>query len=134
MNYPTLPVMQCDAGCGKCCGPVPVRRMEFQVIEEFIAARGIEPVAQGLTCPLYLGGTCAVYEVRPMLCRVYGHLAGMNCPHGYNVNIPRQRERKLMGPYLAAAKREGERWLHELVPGGVEIVRAALGAGAIDGR
>lgn len=109
-----IPPMKCDDNCGECCGLIPVTETEFRQVERFIADNGIVPVehADG-TCPLYQKGTCAVYPVRPLICRLYGHAASplMTCPRGYNVNVP---EREIVR--MLAANGKTTRVLHELLP------------------
>ena len=74
-----------DAGCkGLCqesCGPILWYRAENEAI---IRASG--PIRAGradLTCP-YLSseGQCEIYQVRPMICRLWGSVKAMRCPHG----------------------------------------------------
>jgi Fe-S-cluster containining protein len=110
----TLPVMQCDEGCGRCCGPVICKPHEFANVNRYAAERGIEPVAQGLTCPWYQHGQCQVYEVRPHVCRVYGHFAELNCPRGYNVNVSPTVQRRLEREY-GATEKNLTRFLHEIL-------------------
>jgi len=77
--------MRCDSGCGRCCGPAPVTKAELKTIQAYVARRGITPVSQGLTCPLYLNGECSVYQVRPLICRAFGHVDKLQCVKGYDV-------------------------------------------------
>lgn len=111
-KYPSLPVMQCDSNCGDCCGPVSATEGEFATIEQYASEHGLTPARQGLTCPWYQRGECAVHEVRPALCRLFGHTPKMACPRGYNVNISgtllRKWNTKVSG---------GARLLHEAIEG-----------------
>lgn len=111
-NYPPLPVMQCDTNCGECCGVVPCTDAEFSAIAEFSKLRGIKPTKQGLTCPWYQGGCCVVHEVRPALCRLFGHVPSMQCSKGYNVNIGQGLVRKWDKKIVGAT-----RLLHEVIEG-----------------
>lgn len=126
LHLPQLPSMQCDDGCGECCGVNFVRREEFRRVEGLVKARGIKPVRQGLRCPLYQGGKCTIYESRPLVCRLYGHVELMNCPRGYNVNISKEDERKWQ---MEMSQGHGVRSLHEMVYSAdevKEIVRAEV--------
>jgi hypothetical protein len=103
-----LPAMRCDAGCGECCGVIPVTETEYRRVERFAREHGIVPVDHGasgdkLTCPFYQGGTCAVYEVRPVICRVFGHAADLPCARGYNTDVPQRQVDRM----LAANGRPG---------------------------
>jgi Fe-S-cluster containining protein len=85
---PEFPPMQCDVGCGDCCGPAPATKVELDRVVAYVRENGIVPKDQGLTCPLFLDGACSVYSVRPLICRAFGHVEGMDCTRGYNVNVP----------------------------------------------
>lgn len=102
--------MQCDSGCGECCGPVIVTEAEYQAVRRFAQDRGIKPKRQGTTCPFYQEGGCAVYSVRPFACRLFGHVAEMPCPRGYNVDIPSD-----VGKKAVLSNGRPVRLLHELV-------------------
>jgi hypothetical protein len=82
-----LPPMRCDDNCGACCGPVPASHEEYAAVVALARQKGIKPQAHGLSCPFYQGGKCTVYEARPTMCRVFGHVPEMPCIHGYNINV-----------------------------------------------
>jgi len=123
-----IPPMRCDVGCGECCGVVPATEKEFRAVQQFIAEHDIVP-APSLdgTCPLYQNGTCSVYPVRPLICRLFGHAADpdMTCPRGYNVNVP-ERE-------IVQRLRDNGRTthvLHELAPNWEQIAHLIPRRGA----
>src|SRR5271157_424213 len=109
-----LPSMQCDDGCGACCGLVPATETEFRRVERYIKEHNITPVEYNDgTCPLYQNGKCTVYPVRPLICQLFGHSEDpmMQCIHGYNVNIPeREVQRMVAGNGMATHT------LHDLLP------------------
>jgi Fe-S-cluster containining protein len=111
--------MHCDTGCGECCGVVPATETEFRAIQRFIADNRIEPAAHtDGTCPFYQNAGCAIYPVRPLLCRLYGHSADqlMTCPRGYNVNMA---ERDVVRMLRGNGK--NTHVLHELAPNWQDI-------------
>lgn len=121
---PQLPPMRCDPGCERCCGFVAVNRDEFERIRRIAGAMGVTPQRSGTRCPLYIDGRCSVYHARPLVCRLFGHTPSLNCPRGYNVNIPREDELR-WGAAVAdqgVFGRGGTRLLHELVYSGEEIL------------
>jgi len=114
--------MKCDPSCGECCGIAPTTDSEYRRIEAFVVKHGVEVCDQGVTCPFYQKGRCAVYPVRPLSCRLFGHSEGMPCPHGYNTNIPERKVRR-------AIERGGgaSRVLHELLgPGWKDKLSAGV--------
>lgn len=86
-QLPLLPPMKCDEGCGACCGPVPCSKTEYNAVVALARKKGLTPIAQGMSCPFYQGGKCSVYEARPTMCRVFGHVPEMTCCNGHNVNV-----------------------------------------------
>lgn len=82
-----FPAMRCDKYCGECCGIVPVSMAEVARVKAYVKEHGVVPVSQGVRCPYYQRGTCAIYEVRPKVCVAYGHSWKMQCPRGYNANV-----------------------------------------------
>ena len=89
-----VPKFECKPGCHDCCGIVPFSASEMA------AAQKIRPLEQweafqkgswvpraaleGFRCPFISGGGCAIYEVRPMVCRLFGAVDDklLTCPHG----------------------------------------------------
>lgn len=128
-----LPSMQCDEGCGECCGPVMVTETEFQRVARYAKEHGIVPVANpdGITCPFFLEGTCKVYAVRPMICKAYGHsdVPTLTCPRGYNVNVPSEQVDRML-----RANGEPTRFLFELLPDFDERLRAWRAEQAVRAR
>ena len=118
-KLPLLPPMKCDTACGDCCGMVPVTETEFRRVERFAKKKNITPIDQGVTCPFYQEGTCKVYEVRPLICALFGHSVRMECTRGYNTNVPEEE-------ILRRVRSNGSptKVLHELVPGFSEGMRA----------
>lgn len=83
--YDELPHIECRGKCWDSCGPIEMSVIERRQVE---AALGkplavTDGVNSCLTCnaltPL---GTCSVYEVRPMVCRLWGMTETMRCPYG----------------------------------------------------
>ena len=79
--YAQLPDLKCKRKCQQACGPILMSKLEWGRITEFL---GYEPAPrEDLTCPmLSMMGNCTVYKVRPAICRLYGMVRMMQCPHG----------------------------------------------------
>jgi Fe-S-cluster containining protein len=105
--------MRCDPGCGECCGPVMCNVTEIRQIMVYIAEHQITPIRQGITCPFCQQGLCAIYPVRPYICRIFGHSPRLVCKRGYNVNLPQRKLQKLDLRYARTAKPDC--WLHSFV-------------------
>lgn len=84
-----IPPVECKGLCQDSCGPIAMSNAE----EARIRARGyqIPPMADALAaidrgedyyCPALVDGSCAVYEDRPTICRLWGATQSMPCPHG----------------------------------------------------
>jgi Fe-S-cluster containining protein len=91
--YRSVPVVACKGLCAETCGPIEMSEVE----RRRIAARGvvIPPAAQALEaiavgvrsgdCPALVDNRCSVYEVRPLICRLWGAVESMPCGHGCEV-------------------------------------------------
>lgn len=77
--YEQLPTIQCRGKCQHSCGPIDMSNVE----RDRIRSRGVEIPRLSGTCPAltFLGG-CRVYDIRPMICRLWGLVEPMACPHG----------------------------------------------------
>ena len=78
-TYASLPVLDCKGLCqDSCTGPIPVSHPERNRV---MKAGGQLPVARKL-CDNLVEGACSVYRVRPLICRLWGTVENMACPHG----------------------------------------------------
>lgn len=64
--------------CGECCSNfLPISQNELDIIQEYVIKNNIKPCKQNLimkqqlTCPYYDGKKCLIYEVRPLICKVF---------------------------------------------------------------
>jgi Fe-S-cluster containining protein len=66
-------------GCGDCCGHyLPLADNEIAEIWRYTKEHGIEPRWTGRSCPwLTEDSTCAIYDVRPSVCRAYHCVKGL---------------------------------------------------------
>jgi Fe-S-cluster containining protein len=78
--YAKLPKMRCKQKCQKACGPIFMSPLEW---DRMILAAGERKGDASLVCP-YLNkvGQCDAYSVRPLICRLWGTVRQMQCPHG----------------------------------------------------
>jgi len=77
--YAELPTIECRGLCAESCGPVPMGRVEWQSV---CRAGGERKGSGDLICPYLELSRCSVYEVRPMLCRLWGVVESMPCLWG----------------------------------------------------
>lgn len=99
--YAELPSIKCKGLCVDCCGPISMTQLEITRIAERVPsfpstarqmpiriASGQVVIAKGFvtdceTCPLLTkDGRCSVYPIRPLICRLWGLVQSMRCPHG----------------------------------------------------
>ena len=76
--YKKIPSFTCIEGCTDCCGPVPWTSHELR-------RGGLEAIPDlpdDGRCPLSLQGRCDIHERRPFMCRLFGTVEDMRCPHG----------------------------------------------------
>jgi len=92
--YDSIPSPGCKGLCVAECSTVPIFAFELEQLE---AATGRKlptmPAGDeigglllgdeiGKPCPLLVMGQCSVYEHRPLICRAFGSVEGLLCPHG----------------------------------------------------
>lgn len=75
--------------CGRCCGPVVISSKEKKAIDKYISKNNIKfkMHKDPLICGFRQDSKCAIYEVRPILCRLFGVTKGMECKNGNSHNI-----------------------------------------------
>jgi len=97
-----LPAIKCKGLCSECCGPIGMHAAEWEHMGKPDIPHQVErngrimlPMAYdmeqlhammqtgtGPDCPLLKNRRCTVYEVRPLICRLWGLTPDMACPHG----------------------------------------------------
>lgn len=81
--YEALPKINCQRKCQQSCGPVLGTRFEVERIKRKSGVP-LDFNPKTLTCNK-LGpttGECLIYHLRPMICRLFGLVKKMQCPHG----------------------------------------------------
>jgi Fe-S-cluster containining protein len=81
--YAELPTMQCQGLCADSCYSLVQTSVERDLVADVTGVR-LALVQTPLTaCPaLGMLKTCTVYEVRPLICRLWGMTPGMRCQYG----------------------------------------------------
>lgn len=84
-QIPAIP--DCDGRCWTSCGPIDMSDRERQRIRR--AGHRITPMDQARAsagtywCEALTGDKrCAVYEIRPLICRMWGAMESLRCPYG----------------------------------------------------
>lgn len=130
-----VPKMKCREGCGDCCGVVMCAPSEAKQVRQYAKRNGIKPVKQGTKCPWFQGGECKVYDVRPYVCRIFGHFSAQHCQcfHGLNRNVTIGVENELVERYRAMlSKSPDTAMLHSVCYSEdeiAELVRVAMKGG-----
>jgi len=77
--YKLLPNLHCKKLCHESCGPIGLSSLEYKRISNNKELK----TTKLLICPLLTNnGECGVYKIRPMICRLWGIVKGMECPFG----------------------------------------------------
>lgn len=87
--YGLIPAVDCKGLCQDSCGPIAMsveedRRVRERGFDIPALLDGVAALERGeeFYCPALVGGRCAVYDVRPAVCRLWGATESMPCPHG----------------------------------------------------
>lgn len=91
--YRAVPQVECKGLCSRTCGPIDMSREEWSriarrgvIIPPPIIGLNIVESGQDYRCPaLDDNQRCSVYEDRPLICRLWGAVESMPCPHGCEV-------------------------------------------------
>lgn len=87
-DYSKIPPMPQCTSCGGCCGPATMRRDEAKRVRRYTEDNGVgwevddaNPAACGFLRKTEVEGkyACAIYEVRPWVCRAFGVFREMEC-------------------------------------------------------
>lgn len=89
--YAQVPELDCKGLCHTSCGVIECSRREHERIIETSGVRiptmmefvEIDRAGEMIVCPaLGPDNRCTVYDVRPMICRLWGATVPMPCPYG----------------------------------------------------
>lgn len=74
-------MIECKGRCANSCGPIDCSTLERKLIEGR-TGRKLDAPGPELTCSMLKNGRCTVYSIRPIICRLWGVVESMPCPHG----------------------------------------------------
>lgn len=79
--YESLPRLECQRLCHGSCGPIVMSAFEWDRLAEAHGARECE---DDLVCPHLErdSGLCGAYDVRPLICRLWGATERLTCQFG----------------------------------------------------
>ena len=79
--YATLPAIDCQGLCSDSCGPIEMSVRERDRIER--AAGRKVTCGAGASCSMLTADRrCGQYELRPLICRMWGVVESLPCPYG----------------------------------------------------
>ena len=86
--YATVPAIKCKRLCGVACGPVILTDLEARRLQ--VVTHRKPRCLPMVTSPadmrcVYLTAAqdrCTAYAVRPLICRIWGAVKRLSCPHG----------------------------------------------------
>ncbi len=94
VNVRYIPPHTRCVNCGECCGPVPITIDDYARISNYLqgnsyAREVVRRKHEPLQCVFRddVQRKCAIYSVRPMVCRLFGVAKGMTCSHGNSAEI-----------------------------------------------
>jgi Fe-S-cluster containining protein len=106
-----------NGGCGDCCirtGQLEMLKEEFQAIKkrlsrisrkELLDRRDNLNSLPDDSCPLLdRERKCLVYEVRPLICRMFGNHPRMRCVHSENLQLVEYRHLTVVKEYFSKAR------------------------------
>jgi len=95
--------------CGECCGVILATNAEIVTIKHYISKMPnkyrqiLKRQKKGMLSCCYRDDTrkrCAIHEVRPEICRAYGHLESLHCDKFFSADESqapqRNKDRRLL--------------------------------------
>ena len=73
-----IPDFDCLPGCSGCCGPISMSEWEAKQIDYI----EIDLEGDNIGCPYLKDNRCSIYNDRPIICRLFGTIQILTCPHG----------------------------------------------------
>jgi len=89
--YASVPATTCKGLCTDQCTVIPIAKVEREAIEKLTGRRVktlpqvdnlVMRTADDGSCRYLRRGRCSIYQVRPLICRLYGAAVGLECQHG----------------------------------------------------
>lgn len=91
--YAQIPEIKCRGKCQASCGPIGMSPAEAEIVGKVSAGsirfRAYDEMVmvenfdrQTMRCPALQNGRCSIYAHRPLICRLWGVVKKMRCPHG----------------------------------------------------
>lgn len=84
--YARLPKITCQKRCQEYCGPISLTELEGMLIKKKYKRLPIADVGTQ-TCSMLSGGACSIYDLRPLICRMWGTVRAMRCPYGCRPDV-----------------------------------------------
>jgi hypothetical protein len=78
--YAQLPTMTCQGRCAYACAAITLTDLEARRLQ--LAGHAKPRTVNGRCVYLTSHGRCDVYAVRPLICRAWGLIRMLSCPHG----------------------------------------------------
>lgn len=79
--YAEVPEVNCKGKCWQSCGPIGMALHEARRIE-VVTGDTLKLAGDDLKCAYLIEHRCTVYADRPLICRLWGAVEDMPCPHG----------------------------------------------------
>lgn len=80
--YAKVPNLECKGLCVEACGPIPCTTKEQEAIEKATHRKLDFKKTHPHSCTMLKDGKCRAYQHRPLVCRLFGTVPRMACPHG----------------------------------------------------
>ena len=78
-----VPDAGCKGLCHQACGPVAMSESERDRLARRTGRMVEDAATVAGSCPVLTpSGACGGYEARPTVCRLWGSVEGLPCPHG----------------------------------------------------
>lgn len=80
--YDSLPKIKCQGHCYPSCGVIPLYQVEVDNIRNNGGEVPRTKEGSGKCLSLTSENKCAIYDQRPLVCRLFGMVKKLPCPYG----------------------------------------------------
>jgi len=78
--YKEIPTLECKGLCHEYCGILAMTVVEYDELKQHGQHGSYD--SSNLCPKLQLDNKCSAYEFRPLICRLFGVVENLKCPHG----------------------------------------------------
>jgi len=110
--YNKIPDFECK-NCHSCCGPIIWFKIEDILIKDYLKKHDLKDIKwtdeefkkNNMRCPYLKNDKCAIYKVRPIVCRLQGNIPELPCRFNKNHYMSEENFKKIKKDFYELNKK-----------------------------